>query len=355
MAFCLTGLGSNLGNRRQTLEEAVARLRQAPSLRVVAQSRWYESAAAGGPPNQPGFLNGSVLLETSLAPAAVLAVLQRLEGELGRQRDERWGPRTLDLDLLLYDQLVVETPSLVVPHPRMAWRRFVLEPAAAVAGSMLHPTTGWTISRLLAHLEEAPPYAAITGSIGAGKTELAQRLAQQSGARLLAEPLDLDRLEAFYADPSSRAWDMELEFLDTRARLLAADVPPWSADRQHLTVSDFWFDQSLAFAGVWLTAAQFAAFRRRWEEARPGVVRPKLIVLLEATGEQLLDRVRRRGRRGERSLSAGRLDELAEAILQQATRPQRGPLLRLGSGDPLANLAEVSAAVAALEGKVTAV
>jgi 2-amino-4-hydroxy-6-hydroxymethyldihydropteridine diphosphokinase len=355
MAFCLIGLGSNLGDRRATLEEALSRLQQTASFRLIAKSPWYETTAAGGPTNQPVFWNGAVLLETSLAPLAVLAALQRLETELGRRREERWGPRTIDLDLLLYDQAVVATGSLVLPHPRMAWRRFVLQPAATVAGSMLHPTTGWTIARLLANLEEGLPYVAITGSIGAGKTELAQRLTQHRGAQLLAEPLDLERLEAFYADPAGQAWQMELEFLDTRARLLAADAPGGSSDQPHGTVSDFWFDQSLAFARVWLAAPQFSAFRPRWQEARRRVVRPKLIVLLEATGEQLLDRVQRRGRRGEGRLNARQLAELAQAILAETQRPDQGPLLRVNSEDPQATWAEVSAAVEAMEGTVTLV
>jgi 2-amino-4-hydroxy-6-hydroxymethyldihydropteridine diphosphokinase len=353
MAHCLIGLGSNLGNRRETLEAAVAHFELAPSLRLVTKSPWYETAAVGGPPNQPAFLNGAVLLETALEPQALLAVLQRLEIDLGRQRAERWGPRTIDLDLLLYDQLRIETSSLTVPHPQMAWRRFVLQPAAVVAGSMLHPTTGWTLSRLLAHLDAMPPYVAITGSIGTGKSELAQRLAKDTGGRLLAEPFDLEELEAFFTEPTGRAWQMGLKSLGVHARLLAADAQRWSSDRPELTVSDFWFDQSLAFARVWLAATQFAAFRRRWEEARCGVVRPKLIVLLAGASEPLHDRQRWPGRDEERGLSDRQRGELAQAILEQATEPHQGPLLRLDSDDPQARLAEVSAAVAAMEGKVT--
>ena len=103
-------------------------------------------------------------------PQALLAEFQKVEADLGRQRNEHWGPRTIDLDLLLYDDLTLADPDLVVPHPRMAWRRFVLEPAAEVAPEMLHPGTGWTIARLLDHLNQTPWYLAIAGPIGVGKS-----------------------------------------------------------------------------------------------------------------------------------------------------------------------------------------
>jgi 2-amino-4-hydroxy-6-hydroxymethyldihydropteridine diphosphokinase len=348
MSFCLIGLGANLGNRRETLEAAVARLRHHPAMRLTATSPWYETAPVGGPPRQPDFLNGALVAETSLPPQALLELLQQVERELGRRPAERWGPRPIDLDLLLYDQLVLSTPTLVLPHPRMAWRRFVLEPAAEVAGAMIHPTTGWTLSRLLEHLDTAAPYVAITGPIGAGKTELAERLARQTAARLIAEPLDLAQLEAFYADPAGRAWQTELQFLQQRSRLLAAGAPPW-VDAPRLVLSDFWFHQSLAFARVWLAPEQLEEFRRQWEGARRGVVRPKLIVLLDAPGAELLRRVVRRGRRGERSLQVEQLERIRQAILAEASQGDVGPLLRLTSDDADAVFDEVLAAVQAME------
>jgi deoxyadenosine/deoxycytidine kinase len=230
----------------------------------------------------------------------------------------------------------------------MAWRRFVLQPAAEVAGSMIHPPTGWTIAQLLDHLDTAASYVAITGSIGAGKTRLAERLARQTVARLISEPLDLARLEAFYADPASHAWETELEFLEQRARMLAADAPEW-LDTKQLALSDFWFDQSAAFARVWLPPEQWVAFAAHWEHARRGVVRPKLIVLLDLPADRLLDHVRRRGRRGEQCLSEQQLDQIRQAIVAQATGPDQGPLMRLTGEDLEEAVAEVLAAVEAME------
>lgn len=348
MPSCLIGLGSNLGNRRQTLDQAVARLAGHPHMLLTGTSAWHETPAVGGPPGQPHFLNGAALLETSLPPETVLEALRQIETDLGRRPGERWGPRPIDLDLLLYDRLVLRTPSLELPHPRMAWRRFVLKPAAEVAGSMIHPTTGWSIARLLNHLDTAVPYVAITGPIAAGKTQLAERLARQTSARLIAERLDPARLEAFYADPACNGWETELEFLDRRVRLLATDLPEWS-ETNRLAVSDFWFDQSLAFARVWLPPDRFEAFRRRWEQSRSGVVRPKLLVLLDAPADRLLQRVVRRGRRGERDLGRQQLERIRRSVIAQATEPGRGPLMQLASDDPEEVVGEVLAAVQAME------
>jgi 2-amino-4-hydroxy-6-hydroxymethyldihydropteridine diphosphokinase len=155
MADCLISLGSNLGDRQAILDAAVARLREHPAISELRCSRWHETLPVGGPAGQPPYLNGAARLETSLSPRELLVLLQEIENQFGRQRFERWGPRTLDLDLLLYDDLVINTPELALPHPRMPERRFVLEPALEVAAEMVHPTTGRSIARLLQSL--APP------------------------------------------------------------------------------------------------------------------------------------------------------------------------------------------------------
>ena len=348
MPSCLIGLGSNLGDRRTTLDRAVTQVAQHPQITVVQKSCWHETSPIGGPIGQSAFFNGAIVVETSLAPQAVLDVLRRIETDLGRERNQRWGPRKVDLDLLLYDQLVTKTPSLVLPHPRMAWRRFVLEPAAEVAGQMVHPTTGWTVSRLLNHLDTTLPYVPITGSIGAGKTHLARRLGQRLGAVLVAEPLDLELLDTFYANPASNAWVTELEFLYQRARLLAADASEF-ADATQTTISDFWFDQSLAFARVWLPPERLQPYRIEWQRRRMEVVRPRLTVLLDAPGDVLVRRVRRRGRRCERRLTAGRLEEIRQAILDQVGQRDQGPILQLAVDDSDRVFEEVLSAIEAMQ------
>ena len=128
------GLGSNLGDRRGHLRDAVAALPD-----VVAVSPVYETDPVGGPPDQDAYLNVVVELDTTLSPRALLAAAQAAEQAAHRVRRERWGPRTLDVDVLLVGDLVVDEPDLVVPHPRMWERAFVLVPLADLAPDLTGP------------------------------------------------------------------------------------------------------------------------------------------------------------------------------------------------------------------------
>ena len=142
-------LGSNLGDRRANLDGAIDALRRKAAIRVRRVSTWIETEPVGGPPGQGKYLNGAAELETGLSPRELLAVLQSVEREFGRVRKVSGGPRTLDLDLLLYDDEVMEAPDLTVPHPRMHERRFVLGPLAEIAPQARHPRTGATATELL--------------------------------------------------------------------------------------------------------------------------------------------------------------------------------------------------------------
>ena len=346
MPLCLIGLSSNLGDRSGLLDEALVRLDRHPNIEVARRSRYHETRPVGGPAAQPAYLNAAAVLQTSLPPQTLLAEFQQVEADLGRQRVERWGPRTVDIDLLLYDNLTLDTPNLVIPHPRMAWRRFALEPAAEVAPEMVHPATGWTISQLLDHLNQAPWYLAIAGPIGAGKSRLAGEIAEKTGARLLAEQFDSARLEAFYRNPSVHAWQIELEFLEQRARWLAGGGPEWS-QQERPAVSDFWFEQSAAFASVWLPEEQWPAYLARGAELRTRVVRPRLTVLLCVPPETLLARIRTRGRPGEELLTSEQLRRIEHALNDQASAAE-GPLLRLDASDASAAVIELAAAVEAM-------
>ena len=129
------GMGSNLGDSRRLLRDAVAALGD----RVVGVSPLYETEPVGGPPGQPNYLNVVVELDTDQTPRELLGLARRLETAAGRARAERWGPRTLDVDVLLVGDMRVDEPDLVVPHPRMQERRFVMAPLADLAPELVPP------------------------------------------------------------------------------------------------------------------------------------------------------------------------------------------------------------------------
>lgn len=146
-ARCAIAFGSNLGDSLAIVNAAVATLATTPNISLQATSSWYQTKAIGPP--QPDYINGCVLVQVELTPQLLLEHLLTIEIKYGRERKERWGARSLDLDLLLYDNLILETPTLQIPHPRMRERAFVLVPLAEIAPNWIDPVTGYAIAQLV--------------------------------------------------------------------------------------------------------------------------------------------------------------------------------------------------------------
>jgi 2-amino-4-hydroxy-6-hydroxymethyldihydropteridine diphosphokinase len=149
---CVIGLGANLGDRKAALRRAIEALSFVGNL--AAASSLYETAPVGGPP-QPRYLNAAIRLRTALEPRALLEALLAIERAEGRERRERWGPRSLDLDILWIDGFSMDEPGLTVPHPRLAQRAFALLPMLEVAPDATDPRTGRPLVELAASLDSS--------------------------------------------------------------------------------------------------------------------------------------------------------------------------------------------------------
>jgi 2-amino-4-hydroxy-6-hydroxymethyldihydropteridine diphosphokinase len=228
-------LGSNLGDRCGYLDQALEALRCWPGIHVGRVSTYYETEPVGGPAGQGNYHNAAAEIVTALPPEQLLTVLQQVEQQFGRIRTEPSGPRTLDLDLLLYGDLICDFPGLAVPHPRMAERWFVLAPLAEIAPHAVHPTSGRTVKTLLEKLrhesgsvrgragerftapgrELAGLRAAVTGSTsGIGKA-VALELAR-AGADVI--------IHGRRAHSAAEAVETQVTALGSRSALFLADL-----------------------------------------------------------------------------------------------------------------------------------
>jgi len=158
------GLGSNLGNRLGNLRGAIAAIREVPGITVVKMSSVYETEPVGNR-DQPQFINAVLEIGCELSPQELLAALRRVEKHMGRQRQGKWQPRVIDLDIVYFDALVLATPELTIPHPEAARRAFVLEPLAEIDADFVDPASRRTVADLLARLDRAgQAVAKIAGS-----------------------------------------------------------------------------------------------------------------------------------------------------------------------------------------------
>jgi 2-amino-4-hydroxy-6-hydroxymethyldihydropteridine diphosphokinase len=292
------GLGSNLGDRRAILDDAVAALANAPGVVVCAVSSYHETSPVGGPPGQGPFLNAAAHLETTLDPHQLLATLQRIEGQAGRVRTVRWGERTLDLDILIYATTFLDTKELKLPHPRLAFRRFVLGPLAEIAPAIVDPLTKRTIADLLANLDRKPRLLAIDGSKGRRKSTVFRRLVEELPGFGISEADMVLSEEDWGDDPFPPYFDV----LERKAKALKASHwaienlrVPWIVTDYFLGVDILWASSKGLWEGYPKTGSRLDAFRegfdayrermRRARSASKDALSPTFVVILPGDRE----------------------------------------------------------------------
>jgi 2-amino-4-hydroxy-6-hydroxymethyldihydropteridine diphosphokinase len=327
------GLGNNLGQRRRIIEEALDLLGKEPQIEVLRVSDLKETSPLGGMA-QPSYLNGVAEIRTALTAEELLATLKATEDSLGRERRERWGPRTIDLDLLLYGHENIRLPGLIVPHPQMHLRSFVLDGLCQLNPTLVHPLLGESVCELAGRLggadfaltSDAPRLVSIAGLIGVGKTTLAERLAAILTAEILREPYDTNPfLPRVYAGQKELGLASQLYFLVHRSEQLNPDV----LSSQRVSLSDYVFDQELIYARRCLETDQWQVYRSIFPRFAEKVATPALVIYLQDSPANCLERIHRRKRPYEQGITLAFLESLHGDYERLFGDWNRCPVIRL--------------------------
>ncbi len=331
------GLGANIGSREATLRQAVAMLDNLEGVRVLTVSDLIESAPLGNV-QQPSYLNGVVSVATNLGAEALLDCMQAIESSLGRVRTDHWGPRTVDLDLLLYGDEIIDTETLTVPHAAMHLRSFVLKPMCQAGADVIHPVLKRSIQELAARLNggdfwlsgDRPQLISVAGVIGVGKTTLARGLAEALDCEMVPEAYDTNPyMVEVYAGRKDLALDSQLYFLHSRVKQLhRGALEPTKA-----VVTDYVFDKEMIYARRTLDASQFVAYSAEYDAVAAEVVSPVLVVYMHDLAASCLKRIGLRNRPYEKGLDLAALEGFAADYRQLFAAWDKSPVLRLDVGN----------------------
>lgn len=327
----LIGFGANQGDPLATFQAALEALGSMAGVRVTRVSRLYRTTAVGGPAGQSDYTNGVIRCETTLAPEQLLAVLQRIETRLGRERKERWGPRVIDLDLLLAGDAMRRTEHLVLPHPRMAFRAFVLEPACEVASEIIDPCTGWTLRQLREHMERSPKYVAICGVNMPAKHRLMAAIANRFSLRRIACPVAYEQLRSISGDSCIEQLLAPLHRTSPLFQGLAA---------QEWVCSDYSVRELISWSTVYL--------REPDRSQRIARLTLESAALMDAKFTLFLDTPVENGRiDASTSESAEQALAFAAALREEMAQKNRGPVLHLTATEENTVVEEALAAMQA--------
>lgn len=329
-------LGSNKGDKFKNLQDAVdAIFQQIGNIKLI--SKVYKSVALGF--ESDDFLNCCLVLETVLEPHDVLNTLLAIETNLGRTRklSNAYEARVIDLDVIFAEEEVISTETLQVPHPEMHKRKFVLEPLSDLAPKFTHAKSGKTVTELLETCEDDSVleplniwlknpsksldfskynYIAIEGNIGAGKTSLANKIAQDFNARLLMERFaDNPFLPKFYSDAQRYAFTLEMSFLADRYQQISEDLAQLDLFTQFV-VSDYDVFKSLIFSKITLNTDEYGLYRKLFYLMYKDIPKPELYIYLYQNTERLQQNIKKRGRDYEQNIADDYLEKINSGYLE---------------------------------------
>ncbi|MBO6879257.1 2-amino-4-hydroxy-6-hydroxymethyldihydropteridine diphosphokinase [Winogradskyella sp.] len=329
-------LGSNKGNKLQYLQSAVDAIFKTVGA-VKKISKVYETPALGF--DGDDFYNTCIKVETELKPKKLLKTLKDIEKVLGRsnKKSDKYESREIDLDILFYGDEMIEEKVLVIPHPELHKRKFVLKPLQDIAKDFQHPEFKKSVEDLFVKCNdesEIEPiniwlknpkkdynfsgynFIAIEGNIGAGKTSLATKISQDFNAKLILERFaDNPFLPKFYKEPERYAFTLEMSFLADRYQQISDDLSQLDLFKDFM-VSDYDVHKSLVFSKVTLPEDEFRLYRKLFYQVYKDIARPDLYVYLYQNTERLQANIKKRGRKYEKEIQDEYLEKINSGYLE---------------------------------------
>jgi len=328
-------IGSNQGSRLENIQNCIDLIHQKVGT-VVKVSKLYETPAWGF--ESDAFYNCALLLYTNSSAQKILNQILKVEKELGRIRSNQEGyqSRIIDVDLIVFDDEIIDSEKLQVPHPLMQNRNFVLLPIQDLKLTWKHPVLQKTISELIAispdesacaivqdlknPLDEIPlnqfNYVAFEGNIGAGKTTLVHKIAEDfNGKTVLERFADNPFLPKFYKDQNRYAFPLEMSFLADRYQQLSDDLAQFDLFKDFI-VADYHIFKSLIFAKITLQEDEYRLYRNLFDIIYKEMPKPDLYIYLYQNTERLLQNIKKRGRTYEQNIEASYLEKINNGYLE---------------------------------------
>ena len=321
-------LGSNQGNKLENLQNAVDQIAKRLGA-ILKIASLYKTPALGFEGNE--FLNTCIKVSTYLPPETLIQRILEIEESLGRVRseNENYTNRIIDIDILLFDDEIIFSKELIVPHPRMLERKFVLTPLSEIAANTIHPVAKKHLIHCLENCDDASKihrieeqlarpipltekynYIAIEGNIGAGKTSLSKMMSDEFNAKVVLERFaDNPFLPKFYEDEERYAFPLEMSFLADRYQQLSDDLAQFDLFK-NLIVSDYYIFKSLIFAQITLQKEEYVLYRKMFDIMYKEITKPDLYVYLYQNTERLLRNIKKRGREYEQNISPDYLSKI---------------------------------------------